>query len=180
MAGGSEAGKSGVSWETWVRLVAQNNGFSVLNYKLREKHNVPVENRRVIWTNYPYRTIFKNLKVPRAAGSKSITEFVVECEGKTARIECKWQSAAGSVDEKYPFMYLNGVLTMEEDIVVFAMGGEYFERGKGREVRDWLEDSCANPPSWLAPAVHENLKKKKLLVLTPNTFEKWFRTTFGK
>ncbi len=180
MVGGSEAGKSGASWEMWVRLVAEKHGFVVLNYCLREKYNVPISNRRVIWTNYPYKTIFKSIKIPKGGGSKSITEFVVECEGKTARIECKWQSTSGSVDEKYPFMFLNGVLTMEEDIIVFAMGGEYFEKGKGREVREWLEDSCANPPDWLSPAVHERIKSKQLLVLTPNTFEKWFRTTFAK
>lgn len=65
--------------------------------------------------------------------SNASTEYVVECNGEKVRIECKWQSGPGTVDEKYPFMYLNAVLTMEEDTVVFALGGEYFENKKGRK-----------------------------------------------
>lgn len=176
MVGGAEANKSGLTWEAWVKTVAEKQGFSVLNYKLREKYKVPTEQRRVIWTHVPYKTIFHNIKNP----SKASTEYVVEYKNQKVRIECKWQSTAGSVDEKYPFMYLNAVLTMEEDTIVFALGGEYFENGKGREVREWLAKVCKNTPDWFSEKILERQKNRELLVLTPSTFAKWFRERFPK
>jgi hypothetical protein len=127
-----------------------------------------VAERRVVWTHAPYKTIFHSIKNP----SKASTEYVVECDVQQARIECKWQGVAGSVDEKYPFMFLNAVLTMTEPTVVFALGGEYFETGKGAEVRDWLRGVCAVPPTWFSDDVRAALVSRKLLVHTPNMFAK--------
>ncbi|MEK7802461.1 MAG: PD-(D/E)XK nuclease superfamily protein [Pseudomonadota bacterium] len=176
MSGGAEANKSGLTWEAWVKTVAEKQGFSVLNYKFQEKYNIPIEQRRIIWTHVPYKTIFHNIKNP----SKASTEYVVECGEQKVRIECKWQSTAGSVDEKYPFMYLNAVLTMEEETVVFALGGEYFESGKGKEVRDWLIKVCKSPPNWFSDKTLKNLEHRELIVLTPSTFAKWFRQKFPR
>lgn len=176
MSGGAEANASGLAWEGWVKTVAQRQGFTIQHYSKRTNCNIPEKERRIIWIQAPYKTIFHVLKKP----SKAYSEFVIECAGELVRVECKWQAGAGSVDEKYPFMYLNAVLTIEEPTVVFALGGAYFESGKGAEVKQWLIDACTNPPDWFAPAVHEKLKKRQLLVHTTNTFEKWFRQKFPK
>ena len=77
-------------------------------------------------------------------------------------------------------MYLNAALTMTEATVVFALGGEYFESGKGAEVREWLRDVCRNPPSWFSDEVRKHLQERQLLVLTPNTFAKWFQKRFPR
>ena len=176
MSGGAEANKSGLTWEAWVKTLAVEENFEILNYRLNKSYQVPPQRRRVIWTHVPYKTIFHNTKNP----SNASTEYVVECNGEKVRIECKWQSGPGTVDEKYPFMYLNAVLTMEEDTVVFALGGEYFENKKGKEVRDWLIKVCKTPPEWFSDKVLESLSTRELIVLTPNTFAKWFRERFPK
>jgi len=174
MSGGAEANKSGLTWEAWIKTLAEKQGFQVKNYSLRSICQIPVIQRRIIWTHAPYKTIFHNIKIPR----KSSTEYLVECGADQVRIECKWQGVAGSVDEKYPFMYLNAVLTMTENTVVFALGGDYFENGKGSEVRDWLRNVCADPPAWFSEEVRANMKSRQLLVLTTNSFAKWFRERF--
>ncbi|MFH0920582.1 MAG: PD-(D/E)XK nuclease superfamily protein [Fibrobacterota bacterium] len=174
MSGGAEANQSGLTWEAWVRTFAKRQGFEVLGHSLRSRCTIPEPLRRIVWTHVPYRTIFQNIKNP----SKASTEYLVECGTDRVRIECKWQGVAGSVDEKYPFMFLNAALTMIEDTVVFALGGEYFETGKGAEVRNWLTRVCATPPEWFSEEIKLKLSKRQLLVLTPNTFAKWFRERF--
>lgn len=178
MSGGAEANESGLTWESWVKTVASSQGFVIKNHRERANYIVPVAERRVVWTHAPYETIFHNVKEQKP--TKTSTEFVVECGSDQVRIECKWQSTSGSVDEKYPFMFLNAVLTMKEPTVVLALGGEYFESGRGKEVRDWLSDSCAHPPAWLSAEVREKLKTRQLMVKNPNNFAKWFRERFPK
>ena len=176
MSGGAEANRSGLTWEAWVKTLAEKQGFEIRRHRFRDACTTPVEGRRFVWTHVPYTTIFHNIKNP----SKASTEYVVECGSERVRIECKWQGVAGSVDEKYPFMYLNAALTMSEPTVVFALGGEYFESGKGAEVREWLREVCINPPAWLSDDVRTRLTQRQLLVLTPNTFAKWFRERFPR
>ena len=54
------------------------------------------------------------------------TEFLLkskkfDCE---IRIECKWQQSNGSVDEKFPYLYLNCIEAMpEKEIVIIVDGG---------------------------------------------------------
>ena len=176
MSGGAEANRSGLTWEAWVKTLADKQGFTLTNHALRASCMIPIASRRVVWTHAPYTTIYHGVKNP----SKASTEYVVECGADRVRIECKWQGAAGSVDEKYPFMYLNAALTMLEPTVIFALGGEYFETGKGAEVREWLRQVCANPPDWFSEEVRARLQMRELLVLTPNTFAKWFRERFPR
>jgi hypothetical protein len=176
MSGGAEANKSGLTWEAWVKTLAEKQGFVIYNHSLHSTCTIPIEQRRIVWTHVPYKTIFHNIKTP----SKASTEYVVECGSDRVRIECKWQGVAGSVDEKYPFMFLNAALTMPEDTVIFALGGQYFENGKGAEVREWLRKVCAEPPDWFSDSIRANLKRRQLLVLTPNSFAKWFRERFPK
>jgi len=174
MSGGAEANQSGLTWEAWVKTLADRQGFGIMNHSARATCPIPIPLRRIVWTHAPYRTIFQSIKHP----SRASTEYLVECGSDQVRIECKWQGVAGSVDEKYPFMFLNAALTMQENTVVFALGGEYFETGKGLEVRNWLTDACSNPPIWFSDEIRSCLSKRQLLVLTPNTFAKWFRDRF--
>ncbi len=176
MSGGAEANKSGLTWEAWVKVTAEKQGFTIRNYSQRAACTTPVIERRIVWTHAPYKTIFHNIKNP----SKASTEYLVECGFDRIRIECKWQGVAGSVDEKYPFMFLNAALTMTEETVVFALGGEYFEKGKGAEVFDWLSNVCNDPPEWFSDDVRASLRRRQLLVLTTNSFAKWFRKRFPK
>lgn len=155
-------------------MVAQRQRFEVLHFSERGRCQVAVAERRIVWTHAPYRTIFQNTKVPK----KTSTEYLVECGSDLVRIECKWQATSGSVDEKYPYMFLNAALTMTEPTIVFALGGEYFESARGGEVREWLRNVCSTPPDWFSAEVRMQLQRRELLVLTVNTFERWFRERF--
>ncbi len=82
---------------------------------------------------------------------KSIYETVRNCDFLVMNkakfpdglvIECKWQQAAGSVDEKYPFLYFNITKCGVPTIVVIDGGGY-----KESAVR-WLK-SMVNPRSAL-------------------------------
>ncbi len=178
MSGGAAANESGLTWEGWVRNMANLQGFSVLNHRERETCEILIPERRIVWTHVPYKTIFHNTKSQSPA--KTSTEYVVESGSEQARIECKWQGVSGSVDEKYPFMFLNAVLTMTEPTVILALGGSYFEEGRGREVYKWLENACLKPPEWLAEDVRASMMKREIRVLNPNSFAGWFRKRFPK
>ena len=67
--------------------------IKILLAKDRANEDPPLLLRHV-----PYRSIY---------GTPSKTEFVLVLPDRSIRIECKWQAVSGSVDEKYPYMFLN-------------------------------------------------------------------------
>jgi len=176
MSGGKQANESGNAWEAWVKIVAQKHGFHILPYAERKKHIPILGEEGYVWLRAPYLTIYQTEKTPKAN-----SEFVFETTSERIRVECKWQNDAGSVDEKYLFMYLNAVLTIEEPTIIFALGGSHFvESERGRDIRQWLINVCKNPPSWLSEDAIQRWKSKELLVLDNNSFERWFRERFKK
>jgi hypothetical protein len=177
MSGGQKANESGLSWEAWVRVTAQQCKFDILPISQQANYKIPKEQRRIIWTHVPYPTIYNEIKAPKEW--RTSTEFVIENRGSLCRVECKWQSVSGSVDEKFPFMLLNGVLTMPEPTIIFGIGGTYFETPRGKEVLQWLSNACKTPPHWLSADAVKLWHQKEFLVLTPNTFGNWFRERFG-
>lgn len=68
------------------------------------------------------------------------------------RIEIKIQKSSGSVDEKFPYLYLNTVYGHEEDVLIILDGGGYKPSSK-----KWLEEQVES--QWL------NSKKKKIQIL---------------
>jgi hypothetical protein len=77
----------------------------------------------------PYTTLY---------GSEGTTEFMIRAENAehtpefpienapgqlVCRIECKWQQTAGSVDEKFPYLYLSCVEAMPEKNIIILHGG---------------------------------------------------------
>lgn len=53
------------------------------------------------------------------------------------RIECKWQQAAGSVDEKLPYLYLNTIEAMPENSIMILIDGAGWKAG----AIQWLKDA---------------------------------------
>ena len=51
---------------------------------------------------------------------------------RTVRVEAKWQQAAGSVDEKYPYMLLNGIYQYPEKEIIFVVDGGGYKPGARR------------------------------------------------
>lgn len=68
------------------------------------------------------------------------------------RIEIKIQKSSGSVDEKFPYLYLNTIYGHEEDVLIILDGGGYKPGSK-----KWLEEKVES--QWL------NSKEKKIQIL---------------
>ena len=57
-----------------------------------------------------------------------------DCE---IRIECKWQQSNGSVDEKFPYLYLNCIEAMPEKEIVIIVDGDGAKAG----AITWLQET---------------------------------------
>lgn len=116
MASGSRANRSGRVLENVVESVFQTHGYRVLRYS--EWNRQPdrfADESRLLLKNVPYTTIY---------GHQGRSEFVVVVQGEPLlRIECKWQQSPGSVDEKFPYLYLNAAEMMEERTVLIIVDG---------------------------------------------------------
>ena len=74
-----------------------------------------------------------------ASGS---TEFlaVSASRGLAIRIECKWQQSQGSVDEKFPYLYLNCIQAMPEREIILLIDGNGYKPG----ALAWLKQAVAS------------------------------------
>lgn len=113
---GSLASRQGKILEDTVEATFRAKGFEVVNYRIWHK-NPQKYTDELLLKNCPFTTIYKH---------HGNTEFLLSskkfnCE---IRIECKWQQVNGSVDEKFPYLYLNCIETMKEkEIVIIIDGG---------------------------------------------------------
>ena len=115
----------------------------------------------VLIRHAPYTSIY---------GNRAKTEFLVVSKrlGRTLRIECKWQQSPGSVDEKFPYVYLNFAQAIpENEIIILADGG-----GAKHEALRWLRDVARS--RWLLP---ENQSDKTIAVMTLAEFFTWANKT---
>lgn len=129
---GNIANSSGNVLEQTVALTLKAKDFEVLKYRDWEK-NKELYGKELLLENVPFETIY---------GHKGNTEFLLKSElyDLEIRIECKWQQSAGSVDEKFPYLYLNCIDTMpEKDIIIIIDGGGYKEGALA-----WLKNAADN------------------------------------
>jgi hypothetical protein len=113
---GTLANISGNALEQIVVSTLILKGFTLVNYGDYAKSPLSFAHELLI-RNAPYLTIY---------GHPGKTEFLVLSEkyGLEMRIECKWQQSPGSVDEKFPYLYLNCVEAMpERQIMIIVDGG---------------------------------------------------------
>lgn len=81
----------------------------------------------------PYQSIY---------GHRGLTEFlaVSASRGLAIRIECKWQQSQGSVDEKFPYLYLNCIQAMPEREIILLIDGNGYKPG----ALAWLKQAVAS------------------------------------
>ncbi len=127
---GRTASRNGNQLELFVMHTLEAKGFLIVPY--RQWCQRPKSNQDVLVRRVPCQTIY---------GKTTHTEFVLHSPrlGSSApiRIECKWQQANGSVDEKFPYMYLNALNAPEPTIVFLIDGG-----GAKPEAVQWLQNAC--------------------------------------
>jgi hypothetical protein len=126
--GGSRANTSGNTLEASIKAVIHSKGFTVVNYR-DWLQNESKYGRELLLCNVPYETIY---------GHSGKTEFVLNSaiDNLEIRIECKWQQSSGSVDEKYPYLYLNCMQMPEDTIFIIVDGG-----GAKQGAIDWLKNA---------------------------------------
>ena len=157
---GSKANKCGNALEQIVKGTFSKKGFIEVPYKKYIKNPLKFGEELLI-RNYPFISIY---------GHKGNTEFYLlskkyDCK---IRIECKWQQVAGSVDEKYTYLYLNCVETMTEiDIILLLDGGGY-----KKEAHDWLKNAIAQKK------YQSNSSNKNIQLLDVKEFMIWANNRF--
>jgi hypothetical protein len=134
---GRSANEHGKILEDQLTPALERNGFVVVgwgDYKADQAKWDAID--RLAITQVPYTTIYNR---------QGRTEYVViiKSQHRRIRIECKFQQAAGSVDEKFPYMYMEGALAYPEDETIFCIGGDGFKSG----AKDWLKHACES--RWL-------------------------------
>lgn len=124
---GGTANKTGSLLESTVRNTFVQHGFAVRPYSAAPLL-LPED---ILMTNVPYTSIY---------GHQGKTEYLASSPARNllARIECKWQQVAGSVDEKFPYLFENAK-NMPEPMVILLIDGGGCKPG----ALQWLKDSAA-------------------------------------
>jgi hypothetical protein len=85
------------------------------------------------------------------------------------RIECKWQQSSGSVDEKFPYLYLNCIEAMPEKQIMIVVDGNGARSG----AVSWLKDAV----KYKKYTTGAN-KDKEIMVFSLMEFIQWANSTF--
>lgn len=136
--GGAIANRQGNILEQQVRQGVRlarlpRSGFCrVRKARLRE-HAAGVPVPDLLVRRVPYQSIY---------GHRGVTEFlaVSASRGLAIRIECKWQQSQGSVDEKFPYLYLNCIQAMPEREIILLIDGNGYKPG----ALAWLKQAVAS------------------------------------
>lgn len=153
---GGIANKQGRVLEDTVVSLFARHGFKEVRHSqwLRQGGKFGDE---VLIRDAPYTSIY---------GHRAKTEFLAISRrlGRTIRIECKWQQSAGSVDEKFPYLYLNCVNAMPEDEIVIIVDG-----GGAKELAvRWLKEAAES--GWL---LQDKEGRKRISVMSLTEFITW-------
>ena len=127
---GGLAVEAGRTLERIIEDSLSNRGFTSIPYREYIKQPAKYGNELLL-KNVPYNSIY---------GHNSKSEFVLKSEryALEIRIECKWQQSKGSVDEKFPYVYLNCIEQMpEKNIFIIVDGG-----GAKAGAIEWLKNAC--------------------------------------
>ncbi len=161
MQQGSLANSSGNTLEQTIIATLRSKGFAVLQY--RDWQQAPHKyGSELLLRNVPYRSIY---------GHAAKTEFVIRSERfqVNVRVECKWQQSSGSVDEKFPYLYINCLEGMPEDHVIIVIDGGGAKPGSV----EWLRHACANK-LYVSPSSQH----KRIDVMSLSEFLIWANRTF--
>ena len=159
---GAQANLNGKVFEDMLVPIFKANGFEVF-YESEFKKKFPdgkVDFDRYILKNASYVTIYNE---------SGKTEFVIVAGTRRVRVETKYQASAGSVDEKYPYMLLNGIYQYPENEVIFVVDGGGYKAG----AREWLQQHIDD--NWL----DYKAMGKKIQLMKIADFVNWFNHEFS-
>lgn len=160
MTQGGIANHQGHTLESIVISTMMLKGFEVLSYKDWEK-TPDKAGAELLLKNVPYKTIY---------GHCGKTEFkILSKRYGDYRIECKWQQSSGSVDEKFPYLYLNCIENMPETNIIIIVDGQGAKAG----AIDWLRKAARE--KLYTTEANQN---KNIQVMSLAEFVKWANQIF--
>lgn len=121
--------------------------------------------------NYGKELLLKNVPYTSIYGGKGYTEWLLKSErwNKEIRIEAKWQGGSGSVDEKFPYYYLNAIEQIPENELIIIYGGGGFREG----AVPWLKEVVRTHKYTQSDTV-----QKTMHVFNVEEFIQWANNTF--
>ena len=126
---GERANRNGKILEDTVIPALERNGYAIfMNSAVEKKPELIYELDKYVLKNVPYVTIYN---------SDGRTELVIvnKVKDRCIRVEMKYQMFAGSVDEKYPYMFLNAIYKYPEKEIIFLVDGGGYKPG----AREWIQ-----------------------------------------
>lgn len=158
---GTKGNRTGNLLEQTVRTILLQKGFELVKYRDWASNNLFLGNELLI-QDVPYTTIYNH---------KGKTEFLLKSQkyDLEARIECKWQQVAGSVDEKLPYLYLNCIEAMPEENILILIDGDGWKSGS----LTWLKNAVKN-----ALYTTDLSKQKNIQVFHLKEFMTWANNFF--
>ena len=158
---GGLANSSGNTLERMVIATFESKGFEVEMYRkwIKKPERYGSE---LLLRNVPYETIY---------GHNGNTEFLIlsQVYNLEIRIECKWQQSSGSVDEKFPYLYLNCIEKMPESTIIIIVDGGGAKLG----AVEWLRLAAKSSRYW-----KDDKPQKEILVMNLQEFIVWANITF--
>jgi hypothetical protein len=158
---GKQANDQGKALESIIVPLLERKGFTpVMNSEYLKKPD-----------KYGSELLLKNVLYTTIYNHRGYTEYklVSKKYGKEVRIECKWQQGNGSVDEKFPYVYLNCINTMPEKDIIIIYGGSGFKEG----AIEWMKNVAKE-----LPYTTEKNRDKNIMVLNLEEFITWANNTF--
>lgn len=158
---GALASGQGKVLEEAVISTFSRKGFDVVMWS-EWKRNRAGYSDELLLKNVPFKNIY---------GHDGYTEFLLKSEkyNLEIRIECKWQQSTGSVDEKFPYLYLNCIEAMPENDILIIVDGGGAKEGAVR----WLKSAAQHKLF-----TDEKSRSKNIEVLDLSGFLRWANLKF--
>ncbi len=158
---GGHANKTGNVLERTVIGTITAHGFVEVKYSDYVK-NPDGYGEEVLLKHVPFTTLYKG---------RGYTEFVLLSEkfNLRTRIECKWQTSAGSVDEKLPHTYLSCIEGADEDEVIILIDGPGFREG----ALNWLREAASE-----RRYIPDSMPRKNISIMSVTEFMVWTNKIF--
>lgn len=156
---GNSANSSGKILEQMVVSTFKAKGFEVIKYR-KWQDDPDSYGAELLLKNVPYQTIY---------GHNGNTEFLLKSQKHDLeiRIECKWQQSAGSVDEKFSYLYLNCIESIPEEKIIIIVDGGGYKNG----ALQWLKDAAAS-------GKYQDKRTKDIKVFSLVEFISWANRIF--
>lgn len=162
---GVTANKNGSTLEKTVESLFAQRGFDIVQNREYIKNDTKKQP-----TVYSPNLVLKNTPYDSMYGHVARSEYVVKSlVYPDLKIECRWQQVSGSVDEKFPYLYLNSLRSTEDNIILLIDGDGY-----KYEALEWLKYVVSNKLQLGTNVPHT----KNIQVMNLSEFVIFFNNTY--